>query len=436
MNIIEGGREFLQSLRELANKSAWAWRQCPHCGSTDTWKHGFYSRRPWFLGGRQTVAVQRHWCHHCRRTYSEQHALLIRGAWYARDVRRFTIDQWQHGGSSLRRVAEFTRSLLGHQERWQIWRPLAPQPREAERCYLTASSVHRWLDGVGKEAEQTVEGQLEGVETCGQMGTDGLWARLRGVAASGSRYNKRVVLALVDSVTGVIWPPVVAKGEEARRAWADMFQRAKTAGLELNAPRGITSDGAQGLRGYLSAHLPWVNHQRCVWHLWYSLREELTARVEEAVAGQPKAAVSPMRKAVRKELVSLVRAVVNARDEGKAKEALLKLASHRLGSGLARIIGDSFDALFVYLLSFNRGLVRVSPEWYWRDFRLRLSRGRNHGSEVRLERAVLVWAIYRNFTPAQWRSERKRKYRHPGLSPLAVAGVPPGEISYLDALAV
>ena len=27
-------------------------------------------------------------------------------------------------------------------------------------------------------------------------------------------------------------------------------------------------------------------------------------------------------------------------------------------------------------------------------------------------------------------------YRHPGLSPLAVAGAPPGEISYLDALAI
>ena len=436
MNIIERGRQFLQSLRELANKSAWAWRQCPHCGSTDTWKHGFYHRQPWFLGGRQMIAVQRHWCHHCRRTYSEQHALLIRGAWYARDVRRFAIDQWQHGGGSLRRVAEYTRSLLGHQERWQIWRPLDSQPSEAECCYLAASSVHRWLDGVGKEAEKTVEGQLAGVETSGQMGTDGLWARLRGVGENGSRYNKRVVLALVDSVTGVIWPPVVVKGEETRRAWADMFKRAQKAGLELNDLRGITSDGAKGLRGYLSAHLPWVNHQRCVWHLWRSLHEELATRVEEAVARQPEAAVSPMRQAVRKELVSLVRGVIDARGEAAAEAALLQLGLHRLGRGLAKIVGDSLDAILVYLLTFNTGLVRAGPEWIWRDYRLRLSRGRNHGSDERLERAVWVWSIYRNFTPAQRRSERKRKYRHPGLCPLAVAGVPPGEISYLDALAV
>jgi len=436
MNIIERGRQFLQFLRELANKSGWAWRQCPHCGGTDTCKHGFYPRRPWFLGGRKTILVQRHWCNSCRRTYSEQQALLIRGAWYARDVRRFAIDQWQHGGCSLRRVAEFTRSLLGKQERWQFWRPLDGQPADAERCYLAASSVHRWLDGAGQEAGKTVEGQMEGVATSGQMGTDGLWARLRGLAEDGGKYNKRVVLALVDSVTGVIWPPVVAKGEEASRAWAGMFARAKTAGLELNDLRGITSDGAKGLRGYLQSALLWVNHQRCVWHLWRSLREDLAKRVDEGAEGFPEPVASEIRKMVRKELESLVRAVVDAGSEVEARKALLRLASHRLGGGLAKTIGDNFDALFAYLLAFNKGLVRVSPEWYWRDFRLRLSRGRNHGSDERLERAVLVWAIYRNFTPAQRRSERKRKYRHPGLSPLAVAGVPPGEISYLDALAV
>ena len=36
---------------------------------------------------------------------------------------------------------------------------------------------------------------------------DGLWVRLRGG-------TKRVTLMLVDSVSGVIWPPVVAFGEE------------------------------------------------------------------------------------------------------------------------------------------------------------------------------------------------------------------------------
>ena len=103
---------------------------------------------------------------------------------------------------------------------------------------------------------------------------------------------------------------------------------------------------------------------------------------------------------------------------------------------MARLLEDHLDAALIHLNAYNRGLLRVGPEWLWRDFRLCLSRGRNHATSARLERAALVWAIYRNFTPAQRRSERKRHYRRPGQSPLAMAGAPPGETSYLDALAV
>ena len=78
----------------------------------------------------------------------------------------------------------------------------------------------------------------------------------------------------------------------------------------------------------------------------------------------------------------------------------------------------------------------MTPEWCWRDFRLGAGHGRNHGSVVRLERAALLWGVYRNFEPAQRRKERKRHYRRPGQSPLAMAGVPPGEVSYLDALGI
>jgi hypothetical protein len=84
----------------------------------------------------------------------------------------------------------------------------------------------------------------------------------------------------------------------------------------------------------------------------------------------------------------------------------------------------------------HQGLSRIGPWHLWRDSRLRLGHGRNHGSDERLERAALVWAIYHNFTPAQWRCERKRAYKHPGLSPLEVAGADPGELSYLDALLI
>ena len=94
------------------------------------------------------------------------------------------------------------------------------------------------------------------------------------------------------------------------------------------------------------------------------------------------------------------------------------------------------EAARSYRCGYNPGLGRAAPEWLWRDFRLRSSHGRNHGAAQRRERAALLWAISHNFAPAHARSERQRISRHPGQAPLALAGLPPGASSYLDALAV
>ncbi|MCL4371443.1 MAG: transposase [Chloroflexi bacterium] len=430
MNIVERGEAFARHLRELANRSAWDWRRCPKCGrNDDTVRNGGRWVYPWTLDGRKAVRIQRHWCYRCESSYSEESALLVRGSWYARDVHRFAVDQWQHVGSSLRRTAEHVRSLLARQERWLLWRPLDEEPQGEEKCHLGQATVQRWLVRAGTQARKSVPGQLGGVAASGQMAADGLWARL-------VKGKRRVVLLLVDTVTGVVWPPVKASGEDNELQWGRLFRRANLAGLDLEGLRGVTSDGARGLIGYLNRVLFWVNHQRCAFHLWRNLSGELSTRVNEAATGLAGAAAWAVKKRVRAELVALIRGVLDARSEGEAQAALAALKARELGGNLARLIDEHLDAAMVYLLEYNRGLVRVSPEWYWRDFRLRLSRGRNHGSEERLERAALVWAIYRNFTPAQERSERKRHYRHPGLSPLAVAGAPPGQATYLDALAV
>lgn len=428
MNIIDQAKAFVESLRQLANRSAWDWQRCPHCGKRMTRKNGSYTRRPWFHDGRHVIRVQRHWCHICRRTYSEQSALLVRGSWYAREIHRMAIDHWQHQGSSLRRTAEWLRSWLGRQERWLLWRPL-DEARARERCYLAASTVHRWLDKAGQRAKETVPGQLASIPTSEQVGTDGLWARLRGGV-------KRVVLVLVDSVSGVVWPPVVVAEEGTELAWDHVFMRAQKAGLDLDALRGLVSDGSRGLQGYLKGALKWVNHQRCVWHLWFDLRRLFAEETREATAGLAEKAARVARQRLQRELAGLVRAVLDAGSYQQAEIALAKLEAHAWGAKLAQALKPNLDAALVHLQEYNRGLARVAPEWLWRDFRLRLSRGRNHGSEQRLERAVLVWAVYHNFEPAQWRSEHKRHYRRPGQSPLTKAGVPPGEVSYLDALGV
>src|SRR5512141_3066154 len=182
MNIIQRATSFVQSLRDLSQRTAWDWRHCPKCGDTLTSRWGTYTRHPWYLDGRQSVVVQRHYCYRCRSTYSEESAYLIRRAWYAREVRRYGIDLYQHGRSSLRRSAEFVRSLVGRQERWLVWHPLDEEPDRAQQCHLAASTLQRWLDAAGQQAQKTVKGQLDGVRTSGQVGAGGLWAERRAAA--------------------------------------------------------------------------------------------------------------------------------------------------------------------------------------------------------------------------------------------------------------
>lgn len=436
MNIVDKARAFVHSLEALAGKTAWDWRRCPKCGQDDTIKHGTYTVHPWFLDGRREVVIQRHKCNACSRsgktlTYCEQSPYLVRGSWYAREVHRLGVDLWQHGRTSVRRGAAFVRSLLGRQERWLLWRLFEPEPEAAKKCRLSPSTLHRWLDRAGEVAKGTVKGQLAGAKVSGEVGVDGLWAKLRGG-------TKRVVLVLVDSVTGLIYPPVVALGEEDEAPWKRLFARAQRAGL--SRLRGVTSDGASGLVRFVDKTLYFVNHQRCVFHIWRNLAGELAKAVAEGTkdlaTDVARDAAREAKKAVRQELTSLVHQVLDAKSEVEAERALAVLKAHHLGGKLAEVVEEHLDAALVYLNHHNRGLVRVGPEWLWRDFRQRVSRGRNHGSDERLERAALVWQVYANFTPAQWRKERKRKYKRPGKSSLELAGVPPGSLSYLDALKV
>ena len=175
-----------------------------------------------------------------------------------------------------------------------------------------------------------------------------------------------------------------------------------------------------------------------MFHLWRGLNGAMVAAVAAAVAATELAGAAARRVATqtRRTLIELVRGVYDATTEAAAQAALARLAAHAFGQALAALVAVHLEAALVYRCGYNQGLGRASPEWLWRDFRLRSSHGRNHGSEQRLERAALLWAIYHNFEPAQDRSERTRQYRHPGQAPLALAGLPPGDISYLDALAV
>jgi len=170
--------------------------------------------------------------------------------------------------------------------------------------------------------------------------------------------------------------------------------------------------------------------------VWRNLGRELRHIVAQASQGMEGETAKQFRQQLRDELVRLIHAVIDVSSYTQGEQALELLKAHAWGGPVMQILNAQLDGILAHLVDYYRGLQRVSPEWYWRDFRLRLSRGRNHRSDERLERAALVWAICRNFTPAQRRSEHKRRYRYPGQSPLQVAGAAPGNISYLDALGV
>ncbi len=429
MHIVTRALAFVEWLRRLAARHDRDWRHCPVCGSERVYRHGSYIRRPWILEGRIRRPVQRYRCQACKATYSQLFADLAPGRWYGRSLQRYAMDGWLHLGTSLRRIAEWVRSEVGKQERWQMWCPLSATSAASESCHLGHSTVGRWLNEAGIRVEGQVQGLYTGIASSGQVGADGLWVRLRGGTV-------RVLLMLRDSVTGLLWPPVVAAGEEAATAWEMLFAQASQAGLVLEELRAVVSDGAQGLLSYLRHSLPRIYQQRCIFHTWRNLGAELARQVARAAEGLTGEEATRVREGVREELTTLVHQVLDALSFEQAEEALARLKAHAQGMALWQVLNNRFIELLTHLVEGCRQVGRVVPEWIWRDFRLRLSHGRNHGPDPRVRRSGLVFTIYRNFTPAQMRRERRRRYRHPGQSALQVAGLTVEGCSYLDALQV
>jgi len=254
MNIIECAKSFVESALGLGTRD---WRECPYCGKRATQKYGSYTRRPFDDHGRTVRRVQRHWCHVCRKTYSEQAPDLIRRGWYTRAVRRKAMEMQVHLGVSTRKTAEWLRAEIGKRGRYLTWHILARLlSLPAEDCHLCVRTLLRWQAQAGFVAAQSVVGQLARIASSGEKAVDGLWVRLHDG-------TKRVVLLLVDCVTGLVYPPVVARGEDSAAHWDTLFARAEVAGLDLSRVNGLVSDGANGLLSYLQQALPWVHQQRC-----------------------------------------------------------------------------------------------------------------------------------------------------------------------------
>ena len=242
-----------------------------------------------------------------------------------------------------------------------------------------------WVDVAGQRAVQTVPGQLAAVPGSGQLGADGLWAKL-------VQNGTAVVLLLADRVSGVVYPPVVVADEDAPAHWGQLVQRAVRAGLRVSRVRGVVSDGARGLAQRVEERLWWVHHQRCVFHRWRNLARPLREAATVAASGLRGAAATAVKQATRRTLAGLAHAVLDAPDDAAAVAALRTLAADARGGALAQGLRNVLEQALVYQGPVNQGLGRVAPEWSWWDFRVRLSRGRNHRTRARLERAAVRWA--------------------------------------------
>ena len=225
MNIIERGRAFLQSLQALAGRSAWDWKRCPACGSRLTIKNGGYLRQPWTFRGREqgpagaTPSVPR-----LRQVVlGAIGAAGVRGSWYARE---FIL---QCGGSLAARadvvaahggVSVFVAGSAG-----TLAHVAARGGNAAGRTLLSGCQYgNRWLDRAGVAAQASVPGQLQDIAQSEEVG------KRHGLAGPVARRRDPVVLLLADSVTGLLWPPVVAEREDQAAPGQRLFERARQAG--------------------------------------------------------------------------------------------------------------------------------------------------------------------------------------------------------------
>jgi hypothetical protein len=133
------------------------------------------------------------------------------------------------------------------------------------------------------------------------------------------------------------------------------------AGLDPDTVRGVTSDGATGLAAFLEQRWTWVNHHRCHFHLWRNLGGDLARAAQMAATGLVGAAAVALRRATRRTLVGLVRAVLDAAGETAALAALTLLATQPLGGALATSLAGVLDAALVHTLPYHDGLIRVGP---------------------------------------------------------------------------
>lgn len=391
-----------------------------------TKRNGTYRRTVRLLGGAQQVVVPRYWCHACRKSYSAQDRRWAPRMRYGREVERKALDMYFHMQVSLRRVAEWLRGEVapgtGRSRHWCPWAEVGDERQPGAR--LSHVSIWRWGREAGQRARQRRQERAWAgvIPFCGGVVADATAICIRGKWQS--------VHTIIDAASRVSMQleRVVEEGEMYLagrfRAWLAAW------GIPWQQVRLLVTDGARVYSGVLSQVLRRARQQRCLFHLWRNLLPDIqayTARMGKAAGLWVRFTLKALFAAS-----SLEEARLCLEDVERTFAAMPDLA------GVLRTVRHALPELWGALevkLPLSERTSNVA-ERSFRGLKQRTGRMGNFMSEEGADNFLEAWSVYSNFEPYQVRRERKRRYRYPGQSPLAIAQADVAGYCWLDALEI
>lgn len=243
---------------------------------------------------------------------------------------------------------------------------------------LSHTTGWRWLQAAGEHWRRGRKAYAE-VPQSGVVASDATYVRIRGVWTA--------ILGVVDGVHRTLFGLFPLQSEESDEEIEGAFEEAARAGLDLEALRAFLSDGAAGFREFLARCLYWVQHQRCIFHLWRNVLP--IVRRYAAVAGKEWA----------KGLKVCIAAVWNAGSRAEAEVALRLLqvvyGAEPVAQEAVRIVQETFEQAMAHVAGGIAGLGRTINvcEWVWRYYKERVGQMGGFMSREGCANFNAVWGV-------------------------------------------
>jgi hypothetical protein len=345
---------------------------------------------------------------------------------YGREVERKALDMYFHVGASLRCVADWLRGEVapgtGRSRHWCAWQELADQDQPGAR--LSHVSVWRWEMEAGRRARRRrMQKAWAGVmQFCGGVAADATAICIRG------KWHSVHTIIDVASRVSMQLERLADEGEDYLagrfRVWLETWS------IPWQQVRLLVTDGAGVYYGVLSRVLRQARQQRCLFHLWRNLLPDIHAYAAHAgkVAGL---------------FVRFTLKAMFAASDLEEARLCLEDVERTFGhipdlAGVLRTVRRALPELWGSVeaqLCLSERTNNVA-ERFFRRLKQRTRRMGNFMSDEGADNFLDAWSVYVNFEPYQVRRERKRRYRYPGQSPLAIGQANVQGYCWLDALEI